>query len=344
MILCIVVMTSIVTTMTTATEVVTTISLFPRKHRMSGLKIAVIVGIVIFILPVTSAAQQKTAKFGPVVGAYLTGLTEELHELEYQIKRDEISRSDYERAKQRLNLLRRLVERLATKNRVDLVPEFQILADDELKTLGLSSELDPNLLTVGAEFENQWRLLGIESGGKVNRARLFIFERLRQKEVASRGEPAPERKRNKELDLAAIETIVINERPPENAAPQPASVAPTASNTDPQDRIQLPRILQVYPPEYTGKARDQRIEGDLIVRALFQRDGKIKDIKIEKGLGFGLDQRAIEAVKRIGFLPAQIDGQDADAQVEIAFSFTLEIVSVSVNATNAGVMEKGAKQ
>src|SRR5262245_12986740 len=146
------------------TEVVTTISSVPRKYQMSELKIVIILGIVIFILPISSAAQPQTAKFGPVVGAYLTGLTEELHELEYQIKRDEISRGDYERAKQRLLLLRRLVERLATKNRADLVPEFQILADDELKTLGLINELDPHQLTIGAEFENAWRLYGIEAG------------------------------------------------------------------------------------------------------------------------------------------------------------------------------------
>lgn len=308
---------------------------------MAGLKIVSIIGIMIF-LPIGMAAQQKSANFGPVVGAYLTGLAEELRELEYQIKRDEINRGDYERAKQRLVLLRRLVERSAVKNRVDIVPEFQILADDELKTLGLNNRLNSNELTVGAEFENQWRLFGIEPGS-INCPRLLIFERLRQKEMPSRGEPVIDRKRNREIDLAAIETIVVNERPPEVVAPPPAPAPPAKENTDPQDRVQLPRILQVYSPEYTGKARNQKVQGDLVLHALFQRDGKIKDIKIERGLGFGLDQRAIEAVKRFGFLPAQVDGQDADAQVEIIFNFTLEMVSVSVNATNRGVIEKGAK-
>src|SRR5262245_60766929 len=83
------------------------------------------------------AAQQKHASYGPAVSAYLTGLDEELNELEYQLRRDEITRVDYERAKQRLTILRRSVERYAAENRKDIVPEYQALAEDELKTLGL---------------------------------------------------------------------------------------------------------------------------------------------------------------------------------------------------------------
>src|SRR5262245_29004428 len=82
------------------------------------------------------AAQGKQDSYGPVVIAYLTGLDEELNELEYQLQRDEIARPDYERAKQRLTILRQFVERCAAENREDIVPEYQALAEDELATLG----------------------------------------------------------------------------------------------------------------------------------------------------------------------------------------------------------------
>ncbi|HYE74725.1 MAG TPA: hypothetical protein VEF04_15405, partial [Blastocatellia bacterium] len=43
------------------------------------------------------AAQKKKPSYGPVVSAYLANLEEELNELEFQIRHQEISRRDYER-------------------------------------------------------------------------------------------------------------------------------------------------------------------------------------------------------------------------------------------------------
>lgn len=316
--------------------------------------------VFILLLAASSAAQQTRVKYGPVVRAYLTGLAEELNELEYQIKRDEISRADYERAKQRLIILRRFVERRAAANAEDLVPEFQILADYELKTLGLGNAPTPDQLVPGAEFEGQWRLLGIERSGQSGQSRkpkytrFFVFERLAQQGIASHGYAVPERKRSRALDLEAIETVIIEQRRAEPETPRPQIVAVTSppppspaaepdSSAPPQSKVQLPQILHIYLPEYTPKAREKKIEGDLIVRALFARDRKIKEIKVEKGLGAGLDQRATGAVKRIGFLPALVDGRYADARVEIVFSFKLEKVSVSVRAADSGVMAKEAR-
>ena len=83
-------------------------------------------------------------------------------------------------------------------------------------------------------------------------------------------------------------------------------------------------------PEYTAKAREKKIEGDLIVSATLLRDGKIKKVKVEKGLGHGLDERAVEAVKRLAFLPAELNGETVDAMIRIVFNFKLEKVTLYV--------------
>ena len=88
-------------------------------------------------------------------------------------------------------------------------------------------------------------------------------------------------------------------------------------------------------PGMIDKAREKAVEGEVIVRAMFQRDGKIREIKILKGLGFGLDQRATDSVRRIGFLPASLDGRPVDARAEIVFDFKLRAVSVSVRAPSS---------
>lgn len=307
---------------------------------------------IILVLVLSVAAQQRRAPHGPVISAYLTGLDEELNELEYQLRHREIARADYERAKQRLMILRRFVERYAAESREDIVPEYQVLAEDELKTLGLSREFKTDELIAGAELEGQWRIVGVQFGGERKLTRFLVVERL---QPASDG-VARESKLGKSIDPRdVIETIIVPEATPPIAtrprqlnspeaesadrslAIQPRAVTPAEAQ---KPSFQGPRLLHVYLPEYTGKAREKKIEGEVAVRALFQRDGKIKGVKVENGLGFGLDERAIEAVKRIGFLPAQFDGKDVDAQVRIVFGFKLDKVSVYIGAAELSETNK----
>ena len=259
-----------------------------------------------------AAAQPRRASYGPVVTAYLTGLAEELSELEYQITHREIGLAEYARAKQRLSLLRRFVTSSAARGGEDVVPELQALCEDELGALGTSGAVNPNELKIGAELDGRWKLLSIEPSAQSRRSgeRFFIFEQLRPRSNALPRPAAP---------ASVIETIVVREIPPapprEDLAAAPIAAPPQNHAAAPRSLEERPkmqplRILHIYLPEYTDKARQSRLEGELIVRAMFQRDGKIKNIKIEKGLGQGLDERAAESVRRIGFLPARFEGRE----------------------------------
>jgi hypothetical protein len=179
-----------------------------------------VVGIfLLFLLPIHvvgesgADAQKKSATYGPIVGAYLMGLAEELNELDFQLKHREISRADYDRSKQRLTILRRYIERFAALSRVDQVPELQILADEELGTMGLKARRNPDELQSGDRFDNEWKLLGIEYG----RIRFFVFRRLLPFERAAAESPLTDRRATRKIDPQdVIETIVIRER----SAPQ----------------------------------------------------------------------------------------------------------------------------
>ena len=311
-------------------------------------KIFIAVFVVVLSLAAPVVAQPKRANYGPVIKAYLTGLDEELTELEFQLRHKEITRAVYERTKQRLDVVRRYVQRMAAKSAEDRLPELQVLADDELSILNSETELKPDELQTGDEIGGRWRIVSIER----QRERFFILEKLQPVEITR---VAPERKLSSEALLRdAIETIVVREEssepPPQKAAPEspvvlsvePATVAPieTVAPIPPKPRIQEPRLLHIYLPEYTARAREKKIEGDVVIQALLQRDGKIKKVKVEKGLGEGLNERATEAVKRLGFLPAERDGQTVDALTQIIFTFKLEKVSIYVGAAE---LAKGDK-
>jgi TonB family protein len=327
---------------------------------MSGREYSIISVVVLFVVALLSppvVAQPRRAPYGPVVKAYLTGLDEELNELEFQLRHREISRADYLLARQRLAILRRAVERRAAERREDIVPEYQVLAEGELGTLGLSKQYKVEELVDGTELEGQWKIIEVQFGGERKLTRFFVLERLQRAEAAFGGSVVRENRLGKTADPRdVVETIVVREKTAPVAAPRTPASSDNQATTDQRapaetknelgetiaqkPRLQSPRILHIYLPEYTGKAREKKIEGEVVVRALFQRNGKIKNAKVEKGLGFGLDERAVEAVKRIGFFPAQLDGKEVDAQTRIIFNFKLEKVSVYVGAAELSLLEK----
>jgi protein TonB len=51
--------------------------------------------------------------------------------------------------------------------------------------------------------------------------------------------------------------------------------------------------------------------------------GRPRDIRVVRGLGFGLDAKAIEAVKQWKFQPAMKDGRPVNVQISVEVGFKL---------------------
>lgn len=71
----------------------------------------------------------------------------------------------------------------------------------------------------------------------------------------------------------------------------------------------------VYCPEppYTEEARRNRRQGSVTLRVLIGADGNARRIRIVKGLGMGLDEQALQAVRKWRFSPARDAHQQAIA-------------------------------
>lgn len=84
----------------------------------------------------------------------------------------------------------------------------------------------------------------------------------------------------------------------------------------------VPRIQPV--PAYTVEARKARIEGEVIIGGIIRKDGSIDSCTLIKGLGYGLDESAINTVAgQWRFDPATLDGRPVDVRVIINVSFRL---------------------
>jgi protein TonB len=84
-----------------------------------------------------------------------------------------------------------------------------------------------------------------------------------------------------------------------------------------------PRLLERPLPVYPVLAREARIEGTAIVRALVGRDGKVKEVLVARSAHDLLDRAAAEATRSYVFTPALQGGRPVAVWVSIPFRFTL---------------------
>jgi TonB family protein len=91
----------------------------------------------------------------------------------------------------------------------------------------------------------------------------------------------------------------------------------------PGSGIEPPRLLREVKADYTEDARQRGIAGDVVFEIVVRRDGSVGDVRILKGLGGGLNDRAAQAVRQWRFAPAQRLGAAVDVIVEVAVEFKL---------------------
>ena len=84
-----------------------------------------------------------------------------------------------------------------------------------------------------------------------------------------------------------------------------------------------PTAIRKSSPEYTENARPARIEGVVVLYAEIGIDGRARHIRVIRALGYGLDQKAIESLRRWRFEPALRDGVPVAAPATIEIPFQL---------------------
>jgi TonB family protein len=87
--------------------------------------------------------------------------------------------------------------------------------------------------------------------------------------------------------------------------------------------ISAPQAVSTPDPEYTEEARRAKTQGTCILWLIVDAEGHPRDIRVVRGLGFGLDAKAIEAVKQWRFEPAKKDGKPVNVQISVEVGFRL---------------------
>jgi TonB family protein len=91
--------------------------------------------------------------------------------------------------------------------------------------------------------------------------------------------------------------------------------------TRPYDRP--PAATHTEAATYTDEARVKEIRGVVIVSLLVTADGLPTNLHVEKSLGYGLDDRALQAVAKYRFKPAMRDGAPIGTRLVVEVNFRL---------------------
>jgi len=87
--------------------------------------------------------------------------------------------------------------------------------------------------------------------------------------------------------------------------------------------IAPPRATYTPEPEYSEEARHARYQGTVVMKILINKAGDVVRVRLERSLGMGLDEKAMEGVTHWRFSPATRNGQSVAVEMNIEVAFNL---------------------
>ena len=82
-----------------------------------------------------------------------------------------------------------------------------------------------------------------------------------------------------------------------------------------------PVLTHSVDAEYSKKAKDAHYQGVSVVSCVVGMDGLPRHVRTMRGVGMGLDEKAIEAVRQYRFEPALLHGRPVAVAITIEVNF-----------------------
>lgn len=107
--------------------------------------------------------------------------------------------------------------------------------------------------------------------------------------------------------------------------PAPAGPTTVAGDGPGREPVRVAAKLdRVVKPDYTRAALRAGVEGQVVVLLTIDEAGRVVDAKLVSGLGYGLDEVALEAVRKWRYRPATLDGKPIRTTQREKVRFVLE--------------------
>jgi D-alanyl-D-alanine dipeptidase len=97
----------------------------------------------------------------------------------------------------------------------------------------------------------------------------------------------------------------------------------TASPYEVGRGVTPPKVLKHAEPDFSEEAKNGKFQGTVLLSVVIGTDGMPHDITVKRGLGHGLDEKAVAAVKQWRFEPGKKDGKAVPTTIKIEINFHL---------------------
>jgi protein TonB len=87
--------------------------------------------------------------------------------------------------------------------------------------------------------------------------------------------------------------------------------------------VSPPVVLYSPEPEFSEEARKAKVAGNVLVYLQVDTNGNPRNVRVLKGIGLGLDEKAMEAVRHYKFKPAMENGKPVIVEMNVEVNFQI---------------------
>ncbi|CAN5496244.1 hypothetical protein BH10ACI4_BH10ACI4_25630 [soil metagenome] len=87
--------------------------------------------------------------------------------------------------------------------------------------------------------------------------------------------------------------------------------------------VSAPEVVLAVEPEFSEEARRAKVMGNVLVNLWVDAQGNPSHVRVIRGVGMGLDERAVAAVKQYRFKPAMEGGKPVTVELNIEVNFQI---------------------
>src|ERR1017187_3410311 len=87
--------------------------------------------------------------------------------------------------------------------------------------------------------------------------------------------------------------------------------------------VSEPELIYKVDPEFSEEARKAKFMGIVLVTLVVDQNGNPQNVHLLRGVGMGLDEKAIEAVKQYKFKAARYNGKPVPVQLNVEVNFQI---------------------
>jgi TonB family protein len=131
-----------------------------------------------------------------------------------------------------------------------------------------------------------------------------------------------------EVETSVTVNFTLADTPPGIPEGEKESAVPSAEGVAAPQRVRVSSgvmgslLVKRVRPQYPADAREQRIQGTVLLKAIIDKDGNISNLQLISGHPL-LAPAAIEAVKQWKYRPYLLNGTPVEIETQVQVNFTL---------------------